>query len=34
MSEFDNKRYIHTDKVNTTAFGHKILREETFFREI
>ena len=31
---FDNKRYIHTDIINMRAFGHKILREDKFFREI
>ena len=33
-SAFDNKRYIHADRVTTSPFGHKRLREDMFIREI
>ena len=34
LSAFDNKRYIHADRVTTSPFGHKRLREDMFIREI
>ena len=34
LSSFDNKPYIHADRVTTSHFGHKSLREDMFKREI
>ena len=34
LSAFYNKRYIHAERVTTSPFGHKRLREDMFIREI
>ena len=34
LSAFDNKRYLHADRVTTSPFGHKRFREDMFIREI
>ena len=33
LSAIDNKRHIHADRVTTSPFGHKSLREDMFIRE-
>ena len=34
LSAFDNKRYLHADRVTTSPFRHKRFREDMFIREI
>ena len=33
LTAFDNKRFIHADRVATSLFGNKRLREDMFIRE-
>ena len=34
LTAFDNKQFIHADKITTSPFVHKRLREDRFIREI
>ena len=34
LSAIDKKRYIHADRLTTSPFGHKRLREDMFLRAI